>query len=104
MCCCNVLGPKMPLYIIQTNLKNLPDDLLVFSESGQVFFCQISFYFKIFFLISYSGWQNRDIFLWFVIIFINWLTVYGLHLKEEIRDDPSMPLLEMLRYFGTTYT
>ncbi|KAK8861011.1 hypothetical protein M9Y10_012703 [Tritrichomonas musculus] len=75
MCCGNVLGQKKRLYIILQKLKNLPDDLKEFSDRGQAFFAS-----------SQSGWQTRDTFLWFVIIFINWLTVYRLHLKKEIRD------------------
>lgn len=61
MCCNNVIGENMPLFIILPSLKKLPNDLVEFQEMNQAIFASTS-----------NGWQTRDTFLWYVIYFINW--------------------------------
>lgn len=75
MCCCNVLGDKMPPFIILPSLANLPTDLQIYVKSGEAMFASSS-----------SGWQTRDTFLWFVIAFINWLSTFRLKLNKDLRN------------------
>ena len=70
MCCANCVGDKLPLYIILPYLKKLPSEMTEFSENSQAYFSS-----------SPSGWETRDTFLWFAIIFINWLSSFKLTLN-----------------------
>ena len=83
MCCCNVIGDKMPLFIILNSLKKLPNDLKKYEETGDAIFSSTS-----------SGWQTRDTFLWFAICFINWLTIYRLKLDKTIRNSPAILIVD----------
>ena len=83
MCCCNLIGDKIPLFIILNSLKKLPNDLKKYEETGDAIFSSTS-----------SGWQTRDTFLWFAICFINWLTIYRLKLDKTIRNSPAILIVD----------
>lgn len=72
MSCNHVIGENMPLFIILPSLKKLPNDLVEFQEMNQAIFASTS-----------NGWQTRDTFLWFVICFINWVSIYRLKLDKN---------------------
>ena len=83
MCCCNVVGNKMPLFIVLPNLKNLPSDLKVFAERGHAYFSS-----------SNSGWQTRDTFLWFVICFINYISLFRMKIKKSLKKAPAVLIVD----------
>lgn len=83
MCCCNVLGEKMPLFIVLPNLKRLPNDLKQIMDQGQAYFCS-----------SQSGWQTRDTFLWLTICFLNWLSMFRLKLNKSIREKQAILIMD----------
>ena len=83
MCCCNPFGDKMPLFIILSQLKKLPNELKPFLESGKAYFSS-----------SDSGWQTRDTFLWFAICFIHWLSIFKLTIDKSLRDLPSILIMD----------
>lgn len=83
MCCCNVVGDKMPLFIVLPNLKNLPSDLKVFAERGHAYFSS-----------SNSGWQTRDTFLWFVICFINYISLFRMKIKKSLKKAPAALIVD----------
>lgn len=72
MSCNHVIGENMPLFIILPSLKKLPNDLVEFQEMNQAIFASTS-----------NGWQTRGTFLWFVICFINWVSIYRLKLDKN---------------------
>ncbi len=82
-CCCSVLGAKMPLFIVLPNLKKLPQELTEFANNGQAYFASSS-----------NGWQTRDTFLFFVICFINWLSLFRKTLEKSIRDKDALLILD----------
>lgn len=83
MCCANVFGEKMPLFIILPNLVKTPEELIGFQERGQAIFAS-----------SNNGWQTRDSFLWFAICFINYLSFYRKKLNENIRDKKALLIVD----------
>ena len=83
MCCANCIGEKMPLYLILSNLHKLPNELKFISEMNQAFFAS-----------SPSGWETRDTFTWFAILFINYLSNYRLKLPPNIRNNPALLIVD----------
>lgn len=83
MCCCNVIGDKMPLFFVLPLLKKLPKELQSYDKNGQAYFVS-----------SQSGWQTRDTFLWFIICFVNFLSFYRMKLSSEIRNRRAMLVLD----------
>lgn len=78
-CLCNVVGDKMPLFIILPNLVKLLAELQTFSENGKAIFSS-----------SPDGWETRDTFLYFIICFINWLSIFRLTLNPSIRNQKAL--------------
>ena len=76
MCTHSVTGAKPPPFIIlPQSIQNLPPELDDISNSGMAWFAS-----------SKSGWMTRDLFLIYIIHFINWLTMYRKTLPEGIRN------------------
>lgn len=73
----------MPLFIVLPNLKKLPQELTEFANNGQAYFASSS-----------NGWQTRDTFLFFVICFINWLSLFRKTLEKSIRDKDALLILD----------
>ena len=83
MCCNNVLGEKVPPFIILNGLATMPVELKPFVDRGQIWLSS-----------SPSGWQTRDTFLYWTICFINWLSTYRLTLSEEIRSADALLIMD----------
>ena len=83
MCCHTATGVALPPFIILPKLSNLPAELSEFSQSGQAWFAS-----------SQSGWMCRDLFLIWVIHFINWLSSYRLTLNSHIRNAAALLILD----------
>ena len=83
MCCCNVLGDKFPLFIILNSLVKIPPNLICFQETGEAVFSS-----------SPSGWQTRDTFLYWVICFVNWLSIYRLKLESSVRNTKAILIMD----------
>ena len=83
MCCCNVVGDKFPLFIILNSLVKIPPDLKSFQETGEAVFSS-----------SPSGWQTRDTFLYWVICFVNWLSLHRLKLDPTIRNSKAILIMD----------
>lgn len=75
MCCANVFGDKMPLFIIIPQLVKIPNELEEFQHRGHAIFAS-----------TINGWETRDTFLWFCICFINFLSFFRTKLDSCIRD------------------
>lgn len=83
MCCNNVLGVKLPPFIILSELVTLPAELKPFVERGQIWLSS-----------SPSGWQTRDTFLYWTLCFLNWLSMYRLTLGPQIRDSYALLIMD----------
>lgn len=75
MMCANVMGDGPPPMIILSELHNLPDELKIFTECGQMWVGS-----------TQSGYMNRSMFTYWVVCFINWLSSYRLKLPPSLRE------------------
>ena len=83
MCCHNVLGERVPPFLILNGLIHLPPELKPFVDRGQIWIAS-----------SPSGWQTRDTFLFWVLCFINWLSSYRLRLSDAIADKTALLIMD----------
>ena len=84
MCCHTCTGKAVPPMIILPNsIQNLPVELQEFENAGLAWFAS-----------SKSGWMNRDIFLVWVIQFINWLSFYRITLPQAIRNARALLVMD----------
>ena len=83
MCCHNLLGESLPLFIIFKDLKNLPDELKIFEKSGDAWFAS-----------SKKGFMTRDLFFLWTIHFVNFLSTYRMRLDPELRSRRALLILD----------
>ena len=83
MCCHNVIGEKLPPFLILSDLSQTPTELKPFIDRGQIWLSS-----------SPSGWQTRDTFLFWSLCFINWLSSYRLKLGATIRDATALLIMD----------
>ena len=83
MCANNVLGEKVPPFIILSGLTTTPVELKPFIDRGQIWLAS-----------SACGWETRDTFLYWVLCFINWMSAYRLTLSAEIRNANALLIMD----------
>lgn len=84
MCCHSVIGKAVPLFIILPNsIQNLPEELIEFKDGGLAWFSS-----------SQSGWMTKDLFLIWVINFINFLGEYRKSLDKSIRNKRALLIMD----------
>lgn len=83
MCCHSIYGEVMPPFMIIPTIRNLPPELKIFADSGQL---DIS--------CAPAGYMNRDAFLLWTITFINHLSVYRLKLPASIMNSRAALILD----------
>ena len=76
MCCHSVSGKVLPPFMILPEIQKLPDELKDLAESGLIDIASAP-----------SGYMNRDLFLFWSIIFINEVNEYRKKLNEEVADN-----------------
>lgn len=87
MCCHSIYGAVIPPFMIFPTLNQLPDDLKIFADSGQIdITC------------APSGYMSRDCFLFWTICFINHLYVLRQKLPSDIQNSRAVFILDG---FGT---
>ena len=74
MCCHNCTGKCCPLFIILKQLQNLPPELKEFSDQGEAWFAS-----------SNKGYMTRELFLFWVINFANWLSFERSKMEPSLR-------------------
>ena len=79
----NVLGVGLSPFIILTSLKNLPDELRRLAESQQIWVTS-----------SVNGYMTRDLFLIWIIHFINWMSHYRLTLPGHLREATALLIVD----------
>ena len=79
MLAANVIGDGPPPFVILSELKNLPSELEQFVASQQIYVGSTK-----------SGYMTREMFTFWVICFINWLSYYRLTLPEAIRSKKAL--------------
>ena len=83
MCTHNLFGEHLANFIILPNLKNLPEELKEFEERGDITFAS-----------SKNGWQTRETFLYWVVCFINDLSLYRKKLPEDIANEEALLIID----------
>ena len=83
ICCHNVLGERVPPFLILGGLIHLPPELKPFVDRGQIWVAS-----------SQSGWQTRDTFLFWVLCFINWMSSYRIRLSSAIANQPALLIMD----------
>ena len=83
LCCHNLCGTHVPLFIILKQLQKLPEELKCFSETGRAWFAS-----------SRKGFMTRDLFLIWSFHFINWMTSYRLSLEPKFRNAQALLILD----------
>ena len=73
-CFCSDLSAKIPLFIVK---------LTEFANNGQAYFAS-----------SRNGWQTCDTFLFFIICFINRLSLFRKTLEKSIREKEALLILD----------
>ena len=82
-CVNNLMAVKPPLFIILSQLKNVPQELLKYVRSGKIWLAS-----------STSGWMDTHLFLTWAINFVNWLTHYRNTLSPNIAAKPALLVLD----------
>ena len=83
MCCTNIIGIKPPVLIILSNLKNLPEELKQFVNTGQIWVFSTS-----------SGWMNRWAFTAWAFFFVIWYSNWISNHTETYRDQKGLLILD----------
>ena len=83
MCVHTVTGVAVTPFLILPSLRNLPDELKEFRDSGTAWFAS-----------SPSGWMTRDIFFIWTLHFINWLSVYRKTLPSDIASARALLIMD----------
>ena len=83
MCAHSCTGKKFTPMIILKDLKNLPYDLEEYSNYGLAVFTS-----------SPTGWQTRDTFLYWCLLFINEMSIYRLSLSAEYREKRALLIMD----------
>ena len=83
MCSHNLFGDHLATFVILPNLKNLPEELKVFEQLGEITFAS-----------SKSDWQTRETFLYWVVCFINALSLYRRKLPDDIANEDALLILD----------
>ena len=79
MCCHNCLGKSCPLFIILKQLRNLPQELSDFANQGDAWFASSS-----------KGYMTRDLFVCWVINFVNWLSFERSKMDQSLRNQRAL--------------
>ena len=83
MCCHSVSGKVLPPFMILPEIQKLPDELKDLAESGLIDIASAP-----------SGYMNRDLFLFWSIIFINEVNEYRKKLSEEVADNKGLLIVD----------
>lgn len=83
MCCHSIYGEVMPPFMILPTIQQLPIELKIFAESGQIDIA-----------CAPSGYMCRDCFLFWAICFINHLNVYRQKLPINLRTSRAVLILD----------
>ena len=83
MCCHNCTGKRCPLFIILKQLQRLPQELKEFEEQGDARFAS-----------SNKGYMTRDLFLCWVINFVNWLSFERASMSAELRNKRALLIVD----------
>ena len=83
MMCCNVYGQGPPPLVILNGLRNLPEELRMFNITDEVWLGSTT-----------SGYMTKDMFVYWVICFINWLSKFRCTLPPEIRENEALIILD----------
>ena len=83
MMCTNVFGTGPPPMIILSELQNCPDELKVFAENKQCWIGSTS-----------SGFMTKDMFLLWVICYVNWMSEFRMSLPTHIRERKALLIMD----------
>ena len=83
MVCSNVFGQGPPPLVILEGLKNIPNELKPFAEAGVISIGSTP-----------SGFMTRDLFLLWIILFINWLMEYRMKLPLYLQQEKALLILD----------
>ena len=83
MMCCNVYGQGPPPLVILNGLRSLPEELKMFSTNDEVWLGSTT-----------SGYMTKDMFVYWVICFINWLSKFRCNLPLDIRESEALIILD----------
>lgn len=83
MMCTNVFGVQPPPMIILSDLQSLPNELKRLVDNGTIWVGS-----------TVNGYMTRDLFLYWSILFINWLSKLRILLPSELRGKKALLIMD----------
>ena len=83
MMCHNVFGVSLPPFIIMSDLKNLPNELKVFTDNNLIWIASTK-----------SGYMTMDYFVLWAFHFIVWLSLFRINLEPQYQQQKVLLIMD----------
>ena len=83
MMCCNIYGQGPPPLVILSGLRSMPDELRMFNATDELWLGSTS-----------SGYMTKDMFVYWTLCFINWLSKFRCSLPPDLREAEALIILD----------